>query len=555
MPVDPREQAVLDQLEAFHRPPLAKLQPFNARNLPTIADAVRAVHAKRLATGDDEGLSPIPEPMANIEHKLIPGAGRDILLRIYTPEGSGPFPVLVYFHGGGFVIANLNVYDASCRALAKHSGCMVVSVAYHQAPERQFPAAIDDAYSAFQWVKGHAAEIGGKADQVAVVGESAGGNLAAAVCLMARDKGEGAPSYQVLIYPMLNNAFDTPSYQAHGDAKPLNKDMMVWFWGHYLPTEKDAENAYACPLKADNLNGLPPATVITAEIDPLCSEGEQYADRLRQAGVSVKAKRYDGVTHEFFGMGAVVEKARLANHDVAFALRDAFGLATNEQRERPPAGRAERVTVTATSRPGPIAATPPPPESVTATAAPSEPIAAPAPNAAVTSPVERAPAAPTSARVEPTMSTTPAPRAEKVTPTTPRAEAEAARVEAAAARDKTVAPAPPGRTAAAAPADGATPAQTEIIVPADGPTVAPEAAVVAGTAPTVYEGMEVLSADGAQVGHIKEVTPETFLVDRKMHRDIYIPFAAIQGIKGDAVELTVAAGDVDHQDWQKPPLL
>ncbi len=167
----------------------------------------------------------------------------------------------------------------------------------------------------------HAGSLGGDPQQVAVGGESAGGNLAAVVSLMARDRREPLPVHQLLVYPVTSFAFDTPSYHMHADAKPLNRDMMRWFWKHYLPSEAQGQNPYASPLRAQDLSGLPPATVITAEIDPLCSEGEAYADRLREAGVPVKARRFSGVTHEFFGMKALLGEAKEALSLAADQLR------------------------------------------------------------------------------------------------------------------------------------------------------------------------------------------------------------------------------------------
>lgn len=314
---DAQMKAVLDELAAFNAPPSEQLSPENARNNPTAADAVMGVLAK-------QG-KPAVEMVGDVSHQLIPGPGGDLLARLYLPQGSGPFPVLVYFHGGGWVIANLDTYDASCRALTKAANCMVVSVAYRQAPEHKFPAAAEDAYAATQWVMANAAQLKGDPRRVAVGGESAGGNLAAVTCLMARDRRGKMPVHQMLIYPVTNYAFDTPSYQENANAKPLNKAMMQWFWGHYLKNESDGNNPYASPLKAESLRGLPPATVVTADIDPLRDEGQAYAQRLREANVAVRATNYAKVTHEFFGMGAVVNKARQAVQAAATGLRSSFG--------------------------------------------------------------------------------------------------------------------------------------------------------------------------------------------------------------------------------------
>lgn len=312
-------QAVLDQLAAFEAPPIDEVEPRIAREEPTAADAVMAVMA---ANAMPSG----PEPVADVTHRLIPGAEGNLLVRIYTPDGEGPFPVVVYFHGGGWVIANLNVYDGSARALANAAGAVVVSVAYRQAPEAPWPAAAEDAYAATQWVVANAAEINGDPARVAVAGESAGGNLATVVTLMARDRGEAMPMYQVLVYPVTQMVDLTkPSMVEHENAAPLSTAMLPWFIGHYVPNEADRTNAYASPALAEDLSGLPPATIITAQIDPLRSDGEEYATLLSQAGVDVVYQNYAGVAHEFFGMGAVVDEGKAAVALAAEGLRSAFG--------------------------------------------------------------------------------------------------------------------------------------------------------------------------------------------------------------------------------------
>lgn len=317
---DAREvvQAVIDA----HMPPIPHLEPFTARMLPGINTAAKTALSHHPVS---RAVTPDPLPVGKVSHHVIPGPAGEILLRVYTPEGEGPFPVLVYFHGGGFVIFNLDTYDSTCRALCDAARCVVVSVAYHQAPEQPFPAAPNDAFAAYQWVLNHAASIGGDPERVAVGGESAGGNLAAVTTLMARDQGVRLPVFQMLIYPMTNAAFDTPSYEEHADAIPLNKSMMQWFWGHYLKNPADAQNPYASPLRAESLTGLPPALVVTAEVDPLRSEGEAYVQRLQDDGVPVTHHHYDGVMHEFFSMPAVIAKAKQAVTDAALHLRKAFG--------------------------------------------------------------------------------------------------------------------------------------------------------------------------------------------------------------------------------------
>ncbi len=312
-------QAVLDELAAFNAPPITSVSTRVARELPTPADAVTAVLVKQ---GKNAG----PEPVGSVTQRVIPGAGEDISIRIYTPKGNGPFPVLVYFHGGGWVIADLNTYDSSARALTNAAGCIVVSVAYRRAPEYPFPTPPMDGYAATQWVMKNAAMINGDPTRVAVGGESAGGNMAAVVSLMARDQKAQMPIYQLLVYPVgqLVN-LDTPSYQMYADAKPLSKPLVMWFGDRYLANKADAKNPYASPALAPDLSKLPPATIINAEIDPLRDDGKDLADKLTKAGVKVAYQNFEGVTHEFFGMGAVVDEAKQAVALAAKGLRSAFG--------------------------------------------------------------------------------------------------------------------------------------------------------------------------------------------------------------------------------------
>ncbi len=316
---DLQMQAVVSELMSLQAPKIPDMTPFNARSggVP-LTLAVLSV-ATRLG-------KPCVELVGNVAHRLIPGGdGQQLLIRIYQPAGPGPFPTLVYFHGGGWVIANLDTYDSSCRALVNAANCAVVSVAYRQAPEYPFPAAPEDAFAAYKWVMDNAASIRTDPKRVAVGGESAGGNLAAVVALMARDRGAPMPVHQMLIYPITNYAFDTASYQENAMAVPLSKGAMEWFWSYYLRRPADGHNPYASPLQAKSLQGLPSATVITAEIDPLRDEGEAYAQRLRDAGIAVKSTRYTGVTHEFFSMSGIIDKAKQAVDEAAGQLKAAFG--------------------------------------------------------------------------------------------------------------------------------------------------------------------------------------------------------------------------------------
>ena len=259
-----------------------------------------------------------------MENKTIAGANGSIPIRIYTPKGDGPFPVILYFHGGGWVIADLDTYDASPRALANGSNAIVVSSHYRQAPEHKFPAAHDDAHAAYKWVLENAQEFNGDPKRVALVGESAGGNLAASVSILAREHKMQMPLHQVLIYPIADNETDKASYIENAKAKPLDLAGMQWFFKQYLKTPADGENRLISLLDEKNLKGLPPTTVITAQIDPLRSEGSAYVQALKKAGVKTRYQNYKGVTHEFFGMGAVVDKAKEAQKFAAQGLKEAF---------------------------------------------------------------------------------------------------------------------------------------------------------------------------------------------------------------------------------------
>jgi acetyl esterase len=243
------------------------------------------------------------------------------------PDGNGPFPILVYFHGGGYVIGNLDTHDSPCRALTNRASCLVVSADYRLAPEHKFPAAIEDAYATTQWFAKNANRLNGDANRIAVGGDSAGGNLAAAVCLMARDKGGPELRYQILIYPITNLAsFDTDSYRDHAEGYMLTGEGMVYYRDHYINRKEDLKNPYVSPLLADDLSGLPPALMIAAEYDVLKDEGKAYVDRLQQSGVPVDYRLCDDMIHAFFNMAGVVDRTQDAYNDIATGLQSAFGI-------------------------------------------------------------------------------------------------------------------------------------------------------------------------------------------------------------------------------------
>jgi len=312
MPLDPQTKAYLDQMAALNMPPLSALPP----------EVIRQGIALQYAD------MPAGEPVARVENRTIPGPAGEIPVRIYTPEGEGPFPILVFFHGGGWVICTLDTHDAPCRSLANGAGCVVVSIDYRLAPEHKFPAAPEDCYAATLWVAEHAAELNGDATRIALGGDSAGGNLAAVVAQMVRDKGGPHLTFQLLIYPATDFTAQTLSKTENATGYFLTTDDMDWFEGHYLQSKEEKLDPMASPLLARDLSNLPPALVITAEYDPLRDEGEQYGQHLQEAGVPAIVRRYDGLIHGFFNTASIIDKAREAVAESAQTLRAAF--ANNE---------------------------------------------------------------------------------------------------------------------------------------------------------------------------------------------------------------------------------
>ncbi len=306
MPLDPQAQRVLELLAEMGLPPTHTVSPEQAR----INSKLRP-----RAAG--------PE-VAKVEDRAIPGSGPDVPVRIYTPAGPGPFPVLVWFHGGGWVVGDLDSADGTARRLTVGADCVTVSVDYRLAPETKFPGAADDCYAATVWATRNAASINGDPARIAVGGDSAGGNLAASVSLMARDRRQPSLIFQLLVYPVTNRDFETNTYQQWDEGYLLSRDTMKYYWNHYLGDPTDATNPYAAPLQASDVSNLPTALVITAEFDPLCDEGAAYAQRLQGAGVSTTYSRYDGMIHGFFGMAGVLDKGNAAIQEASAALRTAF---------------------------------------------------------------------------------------------------------------------------------------------------------------------------------------------------------------------------------------
>lgn len=317
--IDADMQAVLDAHASLKPKPIEKLTPAEARKQPTPADAVNAVLKKQGKNTDPEALVP---GIKSVD-RTISGAVGQIPARIYTPTGAGPFPLIVYYHGGGWVIGNKQVYDGGARGLAKQVNAVVVSVDYRLAPENKFPAAWDDALAAYKWVLANAAAIKGDPKKLAIAGESAGGNLAVATAIAVRDAGLQAPLHVLAVYPVAQTSLNTESYLEHASAKPLSRDMMKWFVDKVTSSPKDLTDPRFQLVDA-KLQGLPPVTIINATIDPLQSDGNMLKDALKKAGVSVESKTYDGVTHEFFGMAAAVQKAKEAQEYAGQRLKAAL---------------------------------------------------------------------------------------------------------------------------------------------------------------------------------------------------------------------------------------
>jgi acetyl esterase len=310
MPINPQVQALLDEFAKQGLPPFEEMSPTQARLVA-------------LGFRDLQGEA---ENVAEVRDIMIPGPAGALPVRLYHPSPGKVLPLVVYFHGGGWVIGDVEIVDKPCRALANASGCVVASVNYRLSPETKFPGPVEDCYAATRWLSEHAGSVGTDTRSVAVAGDSAGGNLAAAVALMARDRGAPAIAYQLLIYPVTMPAAGSTfaSYSDNADGYLLTRAGMVWFWDHYLATPDDGKNPYASPLHAADLSGLPPAMVITAEFDPLRDEGLAYARRLQEAGVSVKSSHYDGMIHGFFWMAGALDRGKELIAEMGNALRKQF---------------------------------------------------------------------------------------------------------------------------------------------------------------------------------------------------------------------------------------
>ena len=306
MPLDPKAQEVIDEAAALGIPPPHTVSPQQAR-----LNAQLRPRAPGPAVSDVKDLN-IPSPRGEVP------------VRVYTPPGEGPFPVLMWFHGGGIVVGDLDAADGNSRNLCVGAGCVVVSVDYRLAPEHKFPAAPEDCYAATTWVVEQGASIDADPRRIVVGGDSAGGNLAAVVALMSRDRSGPTLSHQPMVYPMLDCDYDTPSYLQNADGFLLTRDSMIWFWNHYLRSDDDKADPYALPLQAEDLSGLPSALVITAEYDPLRNDGETYGGRLQKEGVPTTSVCYDGMLHGFFAMSAVLDQGKQAMAAASDELIKAF---------------------------------------------------------------------------------------------------------------------------------------------------------------------------------------------------------------------------------------
>ena len=298
----PKARAIVDQIAAL--PQLPTLTPVEARGRPVPLEAA-------------------PEAVGSLTARAIPGPGGPMAIRIYRPKDALRAAV-VYFHGGGWVVGSLESADASCRALANRSRCVVISIDYRLAPETKFPGAVEDAYAATRWVIDNAADLRIDPARVAVGGASAGGNLAAAVALVAREKGGPGIAFQLLTVPVTELSSKAASHREFAEGYGLTSADMEWYGRHYVRTDADADDPRASVLRAD-LHDLPPAFVITAECDPLRDDGEAYADRLRELGIAARYKRYPGMFHGFMSFLGVLPEAAEAFEDAGSALREALG--------------------------------------------------------------------------------------------------------------------------------------------------------------------------------------------------------------------------------------
>lgn len=317
-PLDADNQAVVDALtKQLKLRPYHSLDPAAARQQPTFTDGVNAVLRA-------QGRPTTPPPGLTEREISVTGAAGTLPATVFTPTGArGPLPVILYFHGGGWVIADRKVYAGGARGLARNAQAIVVSVDYRRAPEAPFPAQHDDALASYRWLLSNAASIGADPSRIAFAGESAGGNLAVATAMQARDAGLPLPRHIVSVYPIAGSDLNTPSYQDTANGPTLNRALMAWFFRYVPRTPADLMDP-RINLVAANLQGLPPVTIVAAQVDPLRSEGEQLAQRLASSGVTVERREWAGSAHEFFGADAVIRDAAEAQQWAGGKLREAL---------------------------------------------------------------------------------------------------------------------------------------------------------------------------------------------------------------------------------------
>lgn len=308
MPLDPQIQAFLDQTAQGQATPLTH---------DSYLKRERSKTAEIVALGGE------PELVAFTETLAIPGPLGDIPARLYTPEGLGPFPILVFFHGGGWISGNIDTHDSMCRSLCSGTGCLVLSVAYRLAPEYKFPAGLEDCYAATCWIAESAEQFHGDAERIAVGGESEGANLAAVVAQLVRDWGGPQLTLQVLLYPCMDLQHETPSWQENA-SYGITKEQSDILRDLYLVQRSEQTNPYVSPLLATDLDELPPALIITAEYDPRRDEAELYGQQLQAAGVPTTLARYDGMIHGFALLKTIVPQAQQALDKASATLRAAF---------------------------------------------------------------------------------------------------------------------------------------------------------------------------------------------------------------------------------------
>ncbi|MDP4130400.1 MAG: alpha/beta hydrolase [Bacteroidota bacterium] len=315
--IHPEMQAMIEKLVSYGAPAVETLTAIEARKNPTRAMAVMDLMK--------ENNIPMPVPKVDTIGKNIPVAGGSIHVRIYTPQTAmTSYPMILFIQGSGWVIADMNTYDASASGICELTGAVVVSVNYRQGPENKFPTAHQDCFAAYLWMLKNAASFKGDTSKVGLLGESAGGNLAANVFIMARDKKIKVPVAEVLVYPITQSDMNTASYQKKAMAKPLSKAMMAWFFKMYLPSMASATDPGIDLIRA-NLKGLSPTTIIADELDPLQTDGRMLRDKMKEQGVAVTYYNYDGVTHAFLGTAAIVPEAKQAQALTANRLKNAFG--------------------------------------------------------------------------------------------------------------------------------------------------------------------------------------------------------------------------------------